>query len=90
MKIVNVFESNARRNTESALQRAVIAQTESNAFFCLFTQSTAHSFRRIFEGYRNDVGREIESYSPSEHIFEVQQKTSRKGKVYFQAVQAVE
>lgn len=87
MKIVKVFESTARRNTESALQPAVIAQTESNAFFCLFTQSTAHSFSRIFEGYRNDVGREIESYSPAEHTFEVQKKTSRKGKAYFQAVE---
>ena len=46
---------------------------------------TAHGFNRIADGYKDDVGRDIDSF---EKAFEVEKLVSRKGREYYQAKQS--
>ncbi|OSI20402.1 hypothetical protein [Neisseria dumasiana] len=81
-KVTKISISTVKARIGSCDDRAVIAETENGKLYCLFHMGIAHGFNRIADGYKDDVGRDINSF---EKAFEVQKLVSRKGREYYQA-----
>lgn len=81
--IEKIFISPVKARTDGCDQRGVIAETDDKKYYCLFYAGASHGFNKIAEGYKGAIGAHI---AELENHFEVIEKTSRKGRKFFQAL----